>query len=359
MLDLFWRLLLRLSRTGEGHDAGRAGDGLAVKEQLVAYDNKRNLSDSACEAGSVMMKADDDEEEQRTSLAGPHRWRWPVAVLAVLALAACASHLYSFHYADLVIVLEHLFPSPRKSCLWTDRERPSALPSPRIASPRIAILILNDDQRLEARFTEMEQSTVMSIQNKRAYCALHGYTLLLADGHMIDRSRPAAWSKVLALRHFLPSYDWIVYMDTDTLVMNPDIKIETLIDERYDVVISEDWNGVNTGVFLTRNSTWSWWLLDELWKQRQLVSGYYPFEYEQRAFHLLLQTPLWRARGLEKYHGASEIRQHFKIIPQCAMNSYMLSPFRTLTGASVTTSQYVPGDFVVHMAGYKDRKSVV
>ena len=37
-------------------------------------------------------------------------------------------------------------------------------------------------------------------------------------------------------------------------------------------------------------------------------------------------------------------------MPQCALNSYMLSPF-TLKDRYV--SQYVPGDFVVHMAGHK------
>jgi hypothetical protein len=233
-------------------------------------------------------------------------------------------------------------------------------------------VLLYDDQQSEARFAGMDQISDASIQNKRAYCEKHGYSLKIADGQMIDRSRPAAWSKVLALRHYLPQFDWVLFMDTDTLVMNPEIRVESLIDERYDVIISEDWSGVNTGVFLMRNSTWSWWLLDEVWKQHQLVSGNYPFEYEQRAFHFLLQTSVWRARGLSRcesarattrekrthftnrprrYPGAPEVRRHFKVIPQCALNSYMLSPF-TLRGDRAT-SQYVQGDFVVHMAGHK------
>ena len=52
-----------------------------------------------------------------------------------------------------------------------------------------------------------------------------------------------------------------------------------------------------------------------------------------------------------RYPGAPEVRRHFKVIPQCALNSYMLSPF-TLRGDRAK-SQYVEGDFVVHMAGHK------
>ena len=34
----------------------------------------------------------------------------------------------------------------------------------------------------------------------------------------------------------------------------------------------------------------------------------YPFEYEQRSFHYLLQTQVWRTRGLPKYHPAAPSR---------------------------------------------------
>ena len=50
---------------------------------------------------------------------------------------------------------------------------------------------------------------------------------------------------------------------------------------------------MNTGVFLMRSSTWSWWLLDEC-EAAPARSGNYPFEYEQRAAHFLLQASVWR-----------------------------------------------------------------
>jgi hypothetical protein len=176
----------------------------------------------------------------------------------------------------------------------------SLTPSPDGRPPRIGVVLLYDDQQQEARFAGMEAISAASIANKRAYAEMHDYSLVVADGTMIDRSRPAAWSKMPVLHRFVPQFDWVLFLDMDTLVMNPDVKIENYIDERYDVIISEDWSGVNTGVFLIRNSTWTMWFLDELWKQKQLVSGNYPFEYEQRAFHYLLQTRIWRERGLSR-----------------------------------------------------------
>ena len=137
------------------------------------------------------------------------------------------------------------------------------------------------------------------------------------------------------------------------------------------MIISEDWNGVNTGVFGLKNSDWSLWFLEEAWgeagsEQEHMAlheksrSGVpYPFEYEQRAVHYLLQTDVWRQRGLPVYKGGrGPLWEHVKLVPQCTLNSYMLYPrLSSIIGQAPMTyvaAQYVPGDFVVHMAGHKD-----
>ena len=81
----------------------------------------------------------------------------------------------------------------------------------------------------------------------------------------------------------------------------------------------------------------------------------YPFEYEQRAFHFMLNTNAWKDRGLAAYEGkgSEDIASHFKFLPQCAMNSYSLHPFYWKGEREV--SQYVPGDFLVHFAGKKGK----
>lgn len=48
-----------------------------------------------------------------------------------------------------------------------------------------------------------------------------------------------------------------------------------------DLIVTQDWNGPNSGVVLIKNSESSRWLLQEWWDQKQFVQGNYPFQYEQ------------------------------------------------------------------------------
>eukprot|EP00613_Pedinella_sp_CCMP2098_P041141 CAMPEP_0171801136 /NCGR_PEP_ID=MMETSP0991-20121206/72086_1 /TAXON_ID=483369 /ORGANISM="non described non described, Strain CCMP2098" /LENGTH=306 /DNA_ID=CAMNT_0012412761 /DNA_START=324 /DNA_END=1241 /DNA_ORIENTATION=- len=265
------------------------------------------------------------------------------------------------------------------------------------------------------------EMTRMSVHNKQRYAARHNYELITAGAGEIDPSRPPAWSKLLALRRHLPRFDYLLFVDVDTLVMNPDITLDELVargGSNSDLIFTEDWNGVNSGVFMVRNSTWTHWFLDEAWGPPGSEQEYmalheksqhglkYPFEYEQRSLHYLLQTRVWTGRGLPRFipsrhppallgpqtalqqnarqrvitdtpivdtssvaptnfsgaarsgiaeHG--DLWSHVTLLPQCALNSYMLYPrLSSLSnGPSLqyVTSQWVPGDFIVHMAGHK------
>lgn len=181
-----------------------------------------------------------------------------------------------------------------------------------------------------------------SAANKRRYADLHGYDFIVST-QVADPSRPAAWSKILEVRKHLPNYDWLLFIDVDTLIMNPTVRLEDVADEKVDQVIAADHNGINSGVWLVKNSEWSMFFLDELWAQEHLVKGPYLFHYEQRAFHHLFQTEPWSkqgsVRGRQQYAGAAAVREHSKIVNQCVFNS--LLPW------------YVSGDFVVHFAGLK------
>lgn len=151
-----------------------------------------------------------------------------------------------------------------------------------------------------------------------------------------------------------------------------EIKLEDLIgDGTKDLIISEDYNGLNTGVFMCRNSPWTKWFLNEVWGGTESLQHHmalheslehtkYPFEYEQRAFHFLFQTDIWRSRHLPLYsnpmpfEGATqtseELWAHVHLLPQCALNSYVFHP---LSLHSSPSAAYSKGDFIVHMAGHK------
>ena len=58
-----------------------------------------------------------------------------------------------------------------------------------------------------------------SVANKQAYADRHGYDVIV-DSEIIDESRPTSWSKLLAMRKYLPSYDFLFYVDVDTIITN-------------------------------------------------------------------------------------------------------------------------------------------
>ncbi|KAH7288561.1 hypothetical protein KP509_31G031500 [Ceratopteris richardii] len=115
--------------------------------------------------------------------------------------------------------------------------------------------------------------------NKRSYAKRHGYDFIDASS-LLDRSRPPSWSKILAVRKHLPHYDWVFWNDADSLVTNPTIALDDIIDSIVgsidfenmpDFIVTEDVTGINAGMFFFRNSTWSIHFLDRWWNQTSFV----------------------------------------------------------------------------------------
>lgn len=199
------------------------------------------------------------------------------------------------------------------------------------------------------------------IRNRDDYAARHKYTVVTAND-LLDKTRPAAWSKLKAMDHYLHNFDYLMYIDMDVVIMNPTAPLSVFIDMAPDAdfIMTEDWNGVNTGIWLAKNTPFAHWFLQTAWNQTQLIPKKskegiaHPFEYEQRAFHFLLNTDIWQKRHLPHYRGdIEEIRKHFFLLPQCAFNSYIMHPM--YWNGDREKSQYVDGDFLVHFAGKKGR----
>ena len=226
------------------------------------------------------------------------------------------------------------------------------------------------------------------ILNRVHYCEKHGYTPIVVsktdnvnvnvDGNetdeedIVDSTRPIAWSKFLAIQTYLPDYDYLTYIDMDAVIMNFNTPIESFIEATgpcSDIILTEDWNGPNTGMFIIKNSQWSRWFISHAYevglplveKKSALSNKAHPFEYEQRVVHYLLESNIWIKRKLSKYHmknASNYIRSHVSILPQCAFNSYSLHPFDS-RGLPDDISRYNENendkisDFLVHFAGKK------
>jgi len=193
-----------------------------------------------------------------------------------------------------------------------------------------------------AHSKEYRELVSLGVENKHAYCRQHGYDYIYCE-ETLDPSRHPAWSKILlVLKAFENStYQWVVWLDADTLIMNQDIPLEDLIDERYHFIISKssnghesskDWNRINSGVFFIKNCDWSRQFLTQAYAHTEFLSppwSYLPF-HEQSALIAELKKP--------------EFLVHSKIVPQRFFNSF---PIETMSRLEAT---YQSGDFLIHFA---------
>ncbi|MGH9134873.1 MAG: hypothetical protein ACRDZZ_13120 [Ilumatobacteraceae bacterium] len=107
------------------------------------------------------------------------------------------------------------------------------------------------------------------------YALRHGYDLVArTDTHRLG-GRPATWGKVPLARELLDSYDVVVWIDADAVIVDPrsDI-VDTLRDRRPMHVVSHQIDGVavpNSGVFVMNRCAESIRLLERIWHETAYV----------------------------------------------------------------------------------------
>jgi hypothetical protein len=116
-------------------------------------------------------------------------------------------------------------------------------------------------------------------RSKRRYCEAHGYAMLdesfytveyelpalswMSQRHKVGRFRKLQFLEMI-LRAQLP-VKWLLWMDGDTVLLNPSYTVENRLTEVQKTleagaasepwfVLARDWNGMNNGVWLIRNT---------------------------------------------------------------------------------------------------------
>lgn len=110
----------------------------------------------------------------------------------------------------------------------------------------------------------------------RDYCQKHGYVFI--EKIACGSGRHPVWDKVYFTHKVLETneYDYVLYLDADTLVTNPEIKVEDLIIEysqNKDLMISDDCHGLNVGVFIIKYSEWSLGYLEKVWNMPRWINS--------------------------------------------------------------------------------------
>ena len=165
------------------------------------------------------------------------------------------------------------------------RSIPSTRGQPKIAVVTVHVVPAADHS---LKYTRLG---AICVRHHREYCTRRGY-----DFHAVtqaDDDRPACWAKIPATLDAMDDNDWILWADADSLVLDPSFALESVIDDRYDLVSqcpvdyfsrfgwdesrSRQAMPLNTGVMLLRSSDWTRRLLERAFERTEFVSNEYPW----------------------------------------------------------------------------------
>lgn len=170
----------------------------------------------------------------------------------------------------------------------------------------------------------------------RAYCERHGYPLTVATERLSNQR--VVWDKIPLLLKNLHLNDWSFFIEADILITNPEWTLETFLIGlgEPDIIVSDDVNGMNFGVFFVRNSVQARVVLSDAWHLRDRAD----IGSEQ---HALIEA----CRDSEQVQVAR--------VPQKLFNAYLYEHYGL---PYHTPGNWTPGDFAMHLPGMTVEKRV-
>lgn len=173
--------------------------------------------------------------------------------------------------------------------------------------------------------------------NKLEYCLRHGFQF-----QMRRHTKYTPWGqRTDFMRETLEQMDdgdWLWFMDTDTVITNMTVKLESILTPNApDMIVCKDMHGVNNGVFFLRKSAATVEFL------RTVKSMNTAYSDDQSAMVALLNQGVISVRYAE----------------QDAFNSYLFDEYGYYKGLGLTTESlghWRPGRFVLHLPGMTNRR---
>jgi len=173
--------------------------------------------------------------------------------------------------------------------------------------------------------------------SKEEYCKIHGYDFLCRTELHHNSKNDVGWEKIKIINEVINDYDYIFYVECDAIIMNHTIRIENLIDDNYDFIVSgidkapKEKYEINCGVFLIKCSDWTKKFLSDLYSKRHIIHPDYPPNWAE-------QIALMK----ELVH-SEETRKHFRLTHLRYFNSFYRPDF--------PNDVFQFGDFVFHAVG--------
>jgi hypothetical protein len=194
-----------------------------------------------------------------------------------------------------------------------------------------------------------------SIPNKIAYAKKNNYDFYYFD-NIIDSSKPPQWNKILAIQKILEKgiYDWVWWIDIDSLILNFDIKLESIIDENYEMIFTQNtYSYISSGSCFFKNTDLvKNFLVDVYYLRKDYLKdlNINIFDHEQQAIRLILQKD-------ETYKNIT------KLIHERVCNSYCPTKNPDVLyyypNWNNDDNLYQPNDFLIQFCGRNMEERIV
>lgn len=178
-------------------------------------------------------------------------------------------------------------------------------------------------------------------KNRETYASLHDYEAITYLEHPIgkDSNICIQHSKLWIMLKLLKTgkYDWLMWLDCDSIIVNMKKSIETIIDRFVslgtDLLISEEMLGLSSANWVIRNSEWSRKFLETAF---DIAHNQIPLFGDQDAI-------------ISNAIGRGKLDPHITIVPQNEFNAY-----DALNAYFMGSPGYTPGDMLVTFPQCKD-----
>jgi hypothetical protein len=167
------------------------------------------------------------------------------------------------------------------------------------------------------------------------YARMHNYTYICFEYDLVPVFVSVYYNKIIAVDSVLKdqrNFDWVLYIDSDAAISNFKYNIEEIVarHEGKEIIIAQDSNGVNNGVFLIKNTERMKEFLQKAYGDRNFYHTKTP---EQSAMFHYITTEYQDVVGIESPHH---------------MNAY-LNGYADLKSTKEDVKNWDSDSFIVHL----------
>jgi hypothetical protein len=172
----------------------------------------------------------------------------------------------------------------------------------------IAVVQLAAGGALGGRYRDL---VAPALERNRVYCERQGYDYVLETdtSHLKpDTFRHPSWYKIPLLLRYMQRYRWTLCLDADAAMVRPDVRLEALLDDDFDVLTAADrphavakGEPLNCGLLAVRNTPWARRFLDLVWEDPRWR-----------------ENPLWEQDTINRFYreDTMDARRHLRALPE-------------------------------------------